>query len=152
VGDVIVLALVGIGSSLVGAYVSGRVTARVARQQTQRERRVEMYTDLLPEVLPALESGKRTTADARALVERIVREAAATSPEDRTRARAALVHIRGADGADKDYSEAQQKMQTSEGDDLRHRMEAAATAHAQQIAEAGARLREYSDWLDGALG
>ena len=111
---------------------------------------VALYTRVLPE--PILERGHGSTDDARQLVERILREAAATSAADRVRARPALVHIERSEQAMDRYQRAQQQLQTSDGEELRHQMSIADSDRSREIAEAGARLREYSDWLDQELG
>jgi hypothetical protein len=149
--DLSVLAVVGFGGPLLGAYVSGLATLRAAREQTRRERRVELYTDLLPAVLPTLESGRGPAEEVRRLVEGIVREAAATSSEDRTRAQTALEHVEGAEQAERDYAKAQQEVDNAGGDAPRQQMSAADSRRSEEIKQAGARLREYLGWLDQGL-
>jgi hypothetical protein len=63
--------------------VSGRGILRAATEQFRRDRRVELYTELIPRVLPDLEAGHGTTGQARNSVEGIIRAATATSPTGR---------------------------------------------------------------------
>ena len=154
-GEVVVAAVVGVVASVLGAFVGGRMTLRASRDQFRRHRRVELYTDLLPEVLPALERGEATNAEARTAVERIVREAAATSSHDRARARRALGDIQYAEQSAEEYRIAQERLpgavEELRQDELRQAMGDAEIERVRGIRDAGARLREYHDWLDKAL-
>jgi hypothetical protein len=59
--ELIVLALVGIAGPFIGAFVSGRVTSRIAIEQAQRGRRVELYTDLLQRCCRRLSAARART-------------------------------------------------------------------------------------------
>jgi hypothetical protein len=149
--ELILLLVVGLGGPVLGAAVSGRAVLRAAREQTRRERRVDLFTSLLPEVAPPLLKGRVTTGDARASVTRLFREATATGPEDRAHVAAALIHIDRADDAENRYHEAQQERQHSDSDEIRRRLSESEAERVDQIKQAGTRLQKYEDGLDRVL-
>jgi hypothetical protein len=90
--------------------------------------------------------------EVRQVVERVVREAAATSSEDRSRARVALGDVTMAEQAQERYKLANSLWQAQGTELRRNQMDEAESERKQAIRSAGVHLREYHDWLDKVLG